>query len=241
MNLSKTLYIRGLQCDKSLWLKKHKSSVLTPPDSKIQSLFDGGHRFGELACKLFPNGKEIVFKGTTFNQKLSLTKQWIEEGVENIYEATFQYNGVLCLVDILHVNEDGTVEINEVKNTSEIRDVYLNDAAIQYYVINGLGYKVSKTTIIHRNAEYDGDDLEKIFSIVDVSDEIIALQAEIPNYLERFEKLLLEKVEPDIDMGEHCLNPYCCDARDYCKKMSLENNASVFEKVVNFLKSFRTK
>ncbi len=32
MNLSKSLYARGLQCSKSLWLKKYRSNVLTPPD-----------------------------------------------------------------------------------------------------------------------------------------------------------------------------------------------------------------
>ena len=75
MNLSKTLYIRGLQCKKSLWLKKHKSRVLTPPDKQQQELFDEGHKFGNLVYRLFPNGKEIVFKGTTFQQKIKLMRK----------------------------------------------------------------------------------------------------------------------------------------------------------------------
>lgn len=37
MGLSKTLYIRGLKCKKSLWLKKHKSYVLTEPDKSLNN------------------------------------------------------------------------------------------------------------------------------------------------------------------------------------------------------------
>ncbi|WP_404317037.1 hypothetical protein [Malaciobacter canalis] len=39
MNLSKSLYTKGIQCFKALWLKKYKSSVLTPPDEQAQAIF----------------------------------------------------------------------------------------------------------------------------------------------------------------------------------------------------------
>jgi hypothetical protein len=48
MYLSKSLYTRGLQCVKSLWLKKHAPSVLTPPDAAAQAIFDTGNAVGEL-------------------------------------------------------------------------------------------------------------------------------------------------------------------------------------------------
>jgi len=220
VDLSKTLYIRGLQCEKSLWLKKHKPDVLSPPNEKLQQAFDDGHQFGALAQKLFPGGREIVFRGTTINQKLARTKQWIDQKVPSIYEATFKYNDVLCLVDILQINRDGSVEIYEVKNANEVKEVHINDAAIQYYIINGLGYHISKTAIVHRNAAYDGDDLESIFCTVDVSDKVLALQNSIPKHLSRFQDLLSEKTEPAIGMGDQCRHPYYCDAMAYCEKAS---------------------
>ncbi len=169
MNLSKTLYIRGLQCEKSLWLKKNKSRVLTPTDSQTQSLFDAGHEFGAKACKLFPNGKEIIFKGTTFNQKLSLTKQWIDKGVENTYEATFKYQGILVMVDVLHY-----------------------------------------------------------------TDKVVSLQQSIPMNIERFKKVLFQKNEPKVNMGDHCTNPYSCDAMAYCKhgRQPLTNIFSFFKSLL---------
>ena len=66
LNLSKSLYLKGLQCDKALWLKKYKPEVLTPPDVQLQAVFETGNLVGEEACKLFPGGKEVPYKSTGF-------------------------------------------------------------------------------------------------------------------------------------------------------------------------------
>jgi len=39
MNLSKSLYTKGIQCPKALRLKKYKPSVLTPPDEQSLIIF----------------------------------------------------------------------------------------------------------------------------------------------------------------------------------------------------------
>jgi len=130
MRLSKSLYTRGLQCIKSLWLKKYNKDVLTPPDSSAQAIFETGNRVGTLACKLFPYGKKVLFNGTTFEDKVELTKRWIDEGVINIYEATFGYDDIFVMVDILHINNDGSVEIYEVKSSTDVKPVYLDDTSI---------------------------------------------------------------------------------------------------------------
>jgi len=222
MNLSKSLYTRGLQCSKSLWLKKYKKDVLTPPDAQAKAIFETGDKVGALACQLFPDGREIPFEGTTFDEKIALTQRWLDEGIKNIYEATFNYDEVLVMVDILHINDDGSVEINEVKSSTEVKDAYLHDASIQYYVLNGLGYDVKKTNIVHINNKYVREEeleIDKLFSIVNVSDEVLELQDDIPTYLQYFQKQLDNKeVEPNIDIGKHCTKPYDCDAIAYCWK-----------------------
>jgi len=222
VNLSKSLYTRGLQCSKSLWLKKYRSNVLTPPDKQTLAVFEIGHRVGELACKLFPNGREIPFEGTTFDEKISLTREWIDKGVQNIYEATFNYDNILVMVDILHINVDGSVEIYEVKSSTEVKDIYLHDASIQYYVLKGLGYDVKKTSIVHLNNQYVREEdleIDKLFTVADVSETVLELQNDIPTYLAYFRKQLADKdVEPDIEIGKHCFKPYECDAKAYCWK-----------------------
>lgn len=220
MKLSKSLYTRGLQCQKSLWLKKYKKEVLTPPDSKAEAIFENGNEVGDLACKLFPNGVEIPYENTTFQDKIILTQDYINQGIENIYEATFEFDGILVMIDILNIN-DNKVVINEVKSSTEVKDVYLHDASIQYYVLNGLGYEISQVNIIHINNQYVRDDeldINQLFCIVDVTYEVKELQANIKNNLDIFRKTLSKEDEPNIDIGTHCNDPYSCDAIDYCWK-----------------------
>ena len=219
MKLSKSLYTRGLQCSKSLWLKKHKPKVLSNPGTAQKGVFATGDKVGELACELFPDGREIPYDGTTFDEKIALTKEWLDDGLTNIYEATFEYDGVLVMVDILHVNNDGSVEIYEVKSSTGVKDVYLDDASIQHYVLNGLGYDVKKTSIVHINNKYvraDKLEIDKLFTIADVTADILKRQDEIPTHLKRFRDTIAKKSEPNIGIGKYCDYPYECDAKEYC-------------------------
>ena len=233
MNLSKSLYTKGLQCTKALWLKKYKKDVLTPPSEQALSVFKTGDVVGGLACKLFPGGKEIPFDRDNIDRMLELTKQYLDEGVKDIYEATFKYEGVLVMVDILHINADGSVEIYEVKSStwntkkkiSEIQK-YIEDASIQHYVLNGCGFEIKKTSIVLLNTDYIRGaklEIDKLFSIVNVTENILALQENIPTTLQTFQEVLADKEnEPDIDIGWHCKHPYECDAMEYCWKIQRE-------------------
>ena len=217
MALSKSLYIRGFQCEKSLWLKKKKPGVLQAPDDGAQAVFDTGTSVGELACELFGGGERIEYTGD-FNAQMAKTKELIERGTKVIYEATFCFDGILVMVDILCICEDGLI-INEVKSSTSIKDVYIDDASIQYYVISSLGYKVSAVNIIHIDNTYvrgDKLELEKLFHAEDVSEQIMQKQAEIPQILSKFEEILSKNVEPEVDIGPHCSDPYHCDAWEYC-------------------------
>jgi len=228
-NLSKSLYTRGLQCSKSLWLKKYKKAVLTPPNDAAKAIFETGNLVGNLACELFPNGRKVPYKGRPFDEELALTKQWMDEGIENIFEATFIYHDVLVMVDVLHKAPDGSWEIYEVKSSTwnekkSLKDLdkYIHDASIQYYVLNGIGLHISKTaiTLLNSNYVYQNQlDINALFTHVDVSAEVLALQQDIPDYLKIFNECLADPThEPDIDIGRHCKKPYPCDAYDYCWK-----------------------
>ena len=158
MYLSKSLYTRGLQCVKSLWLNRYKKDVLTPPNSSAKAIFDTGNEVGELACELFPNGVSIEFNPNDYDGMIDTTKQLINDGVQNIYEASFNYCGIFVAVDILHINDDGSVEIYEVKSSTSIKDIYKHDVSIQYYVLKSLGYDLKKVSIVHINNDYVRDE-----------------------------------------------------------------------------------
>lgn len=222
MNLSKSLYTKAIQCPKALWLKKYNKEVLTPPDATALARFETGNIVGDLACKLFPNGREVIYNPDNFSGMVETTKEWMNEGLKYVYEATFLYDGILVLVDILKITPNG-LEIYEVKSSSSVKDIYLHDVSIQLYVLRELGYSVISSNVVHIDSSYvrgDELDLNGLFKIVDVSDEVNALQVDIPKRLEEFESYLSDKDnEPDIDIGSHCNKPYECDAKEYCWKV----------------------
>ena len=135
MTLSKSQYIRALQCYKSLWLYKNKPQLRDIPDEAQQSLFNTGYQVGDLAKELFPNGIEIEFNSDTFDEMIQKTKKLIDSGCEVIYEATFKENNIFAMADILVKNGDNW-DIYEVKASTSVKDYHLNDAAIQWYAIS---------------------------------------------------------------------------------------------------------
>jgi hypothetical protein len=222
MTLSKSLYTRGIQCSKSLWLKKYSSEVLTPPDDTALARFETGNMVGDLACALFPNGREIPYMEKNFAGMAELTREWMNEGLEYIYEATFIHDGIVVMVDVLRVTPYG-VEIYEVKSSSEVKDIYLHDVSIQRYVIESLGITVTNCYVVHIDTSYvrgDELDLSALFTIADVNDAVNALMSGVPAKLAEFEAHLSDRNnEPAIEIGKHCTKPYDCDAMHYCWKV----------------------
>ena len=79
MKLSKSLYTRGLQCQKSLWLKKHKKEVLTPPNSSAQAIFE--------------NGNEVVY--SVINNFCYDISNYIDDNMEDENENEENINALL--------------------------------------------------------------------------------------------------------------------------------------------------
>jgi hypothetical protein len=55
MNLFKSTFIRGLQCEKSLYFYKHHYNLKDTTPTSLQAVFDQGTNIGLLAQKLFPS------------------------------------------------------------------------------------------------------------------------------------------------------------------------------------------
>ncbi|MBF9015201.1 DUF2779 domain-containing protein [Oceanispirochaeta sp. M2] len=217
MMLSKSQYTCYLQCPKFFWLSRKKREVLTPPSTHQQQIFDTGHYVGETACRLFPGGEEIPFDRTDLPGMAARTKQLIHEGVTTIYEASFIFDEIFVAVDILHY-ENGLWNIYEVKSSTGVKDIYIHDAAVQSYVLENCGIKLKSENIVHINNRYVRGaelDLKELFTIADISLNILAHKRLIPERIKEM-KSLLEESEPEQEIGHRCLSPYECFARDYC-------------------------
>jgi len=218
MTLSKSQYIRGLQCHKSLWLYKNKPDLRDAPDEGQQSLFNTGHNVGELAKDLFQNGVEIEFDVSNFNGMITKTKKLIENGTEVIYEATFNENGIFAMSDILVKNGDKW-DIYEVKASTSVKEYHLNDVSIQWYALSNT-IELNRAYIVHINNQYVRDgmlEIDKLFNVEDVTDIVQQRQEFIVPTLDDMEQMLRGYV-PEIDIGVHCSDPYDCDYRGDCWK-----------------------
>jgi hypothetical protein len=226
--LSKSLYIRGLQCHKSLYLLKHFPDLRDGVTESLEAIFQQGYEVGDYAKQLFPGGLEIPYEEHNYTGQVEKTREAISSGKEIIYEASFSYDDVFVKVDILRKGTRGW-EIYEVKSSTEVKDVHLDDAAIQYYVLAGSGIPVSKTFIVTINNQYVRQgDIEplKLFNISNITRIIEDKQKGIPTQIKMLREIIGGDI-PDIDIGEYCSNPYDCDFTGHCWSHLPDN--SVFD------------
>jgi len=217
--LSKSQFTRGLQCHKSLWLYKNNPELRTEPDAATQARFDSGTEVGILAHQLFPGGKLIKYDRSKFEEKMKETQAAIEAGVETIYEATFSYDNILVMVDILRKETLGW-EILEVKSSNSLKEEHLPDAAIQCYVLAGAGMDVSKIKLVHLNGKYkrQGDiNVKELFVIEDITANVRDLQVFVKEQVNKM-RVMLDSGVHDLDIGPQCESPYLCDFKEHCWK-----------------------
>jgi len=226
--LSKSQFNRGLQCHKSLWLYRNKYDLRTQPSPAQEAIFDAGTDVGVLAQGLFPDGHEIVYSSDKADENVAKTKELIESGAETIYEATFIYDNILVMVDILHKGKDGW-EIYEVKSSASEKPPHMNDISVQYYVLIGSGLEISVAALVHINNNYERQgelDIKQLFAIKDLTDAVVENQPFVKEQLTILREMLGGD-EPKMDIGLHCSDPYNCDFHDYCWKHIPAN--SVFD------------
>jgi hypothetical protein len=215
--LSKSLFIRGLQCHKSLYLNRYQPALKDEVSEEKQALFESGTEVGILARDLFPGGVEVPYEGLSPKEQLDMTTAEIEKGAGTIYEAAFSHNGVFMKADILHKGKDGW-ELYEVKQSTKVQDVYENDVALQYYVLKGSNLPVSRAFLVHINNQYvrQGDiEVEKLFVAKDLTDRVKEKQAFVEEEIAKMRGMLKGQV-PAIDIGEQCDDPYECDFMGHC-------------------------
>lgn len=219
--LSKSTFIKGLQCEKALYLNKFNPELKDKIPASRQAVFDTGHEVGRYAQQLFPGGVDCGFEITKNGQmSAEMTYDYIAEGKEVIYEAAFQYEGILVISDIV-VKSGNKWKIYEVKSSSSISDYQIYDASIQYYVITKCGIDIKDFSIVFINNQFikKGDiDISQLFTIESVKDSAIQNQSFIEQKAKELKEILESKSVPDIDIGPHCTNPYDCDFIGHCWK-----------------------
>lgn len=212
--LSKTTVIKGMQCERYLFLLKHKPKEKTPHDALTLQKFASGKSFEATFKDTFPDsiavdkilGKDIYAIGSSYTRAVFEQKK-----TATLLEACFLYRQTLIMTDICHLHEDGSFDVYEVKNGTELKEVFIRDMAIQYYVI-----KNARKGLVHfylvLNDGADGFVIKNMTEALET--ELARFEYLVPRLLD----VLLLAEEPEVAMGEQCHKPYDCEYIAYCTK-----------------------
>ena len=222
--LSKSKYVAGLQCFKRVYLEVHHPHFATPPDVSTQAILDMGTEIGELARRRFPGG---VLVSAGYRQREAALAQTadliLNPAVTAIFEGAFVHDGVLVRVDVLEripASDPSCWRLIEVKSSTRIKDVHLDDLAIQSHVLMGAGLSLTAACLMHINTGYIYErgeiDLEKLFSIHDVTDVVASRRSQLPGRVAEIKTMLTDPIPPTIEPGAHCRSPYECPFWDHC-------------------------
>ena len=184
IGLSKSRYCRGIQCPKMLWMDKYMPDKAE--DVLSESVMATGNMVGDLARNYFGSYDLVEFDYDK-DSMAEKTRRLMETGSDNIAEAAFYVDGLYCAVDILHKDGDG-YDIVEVKSSTHVADIYLEDMAFQYYVLSRCCVNVKKVKIMYLDNTYP------ICGFV-LNDEISAARNDPPEVLDakiaKVEQLLI--------------------------------------------------
>ena len=120
--LSKSTFMYGCQCEKRLFLYKFRPELRNPEDERQQAILESGTNVGLLARDLFKGGEDASPPDFySYDKSIAKTKKLVESGEKVIYEAAFQFNGVMCALDILVKKKDKWYAY-EVKGSTSVKE-----------------------------------------------------------------------------------------------------------------------
>ncbi len=176
MQLSKSDYMIYLKHPAWLWLKKNEPHKIPPTDELTQSKFDNGHEFEEIAEKLFEDSIKLSFNN--YAEYLTMgprTKDALNSGHKVILQAKFEYENLACICDVVELNEDGSINLYEIKSSTKLKIEHLYDLAFQKYVLINAGLKVNSINLIHVNNRFikNGEIDPKLITVsLDITGEV---------------------------------------------------------------------
>ncbi len=224
-SLSKSKLLAYRQCPKRLWLE------INSPEEPVFSVeaeerFKVRHQVGKIAQTLYDlKGKGVVFdpKLEGYDEVVIRTDELIETP-RPLFEAGFNAGGARAYVDVLlPLRRKGQKvwRLVEVKSSTEVKDTYKDDVAIQAYVARASGVKLDSVALAHIDSQWvypGGGDYQGLLKEVDLTDEAFGREEEVKDWIAEAQVIARKRKEPNIDVGRHCSEPYPCGFLDYCQR-----------------------
>lgn len=226
--LSKSTYIKGLQCEKALYMQKKHPYLRDKLSIEQRAKFQRGTDVGVLAHAYFPGGVDMSPNSPSqFPKKVQETMTNLANPAVNVmYEAVFQHNDTLIMLDMIVRDGEKWMAV-EVKSSLRLSDTYYNDAALQYYVLHGCGVPLSDFKLMYLNADYVKNgaiDVKQLFKLESVMEYVVEREDFVAKNVERLKAVVALPHAPVVEIGERCNDPYPCDFYGHCWKHVREPN-----------------
>ena len=219
IKLSKSRFVAGCQCLKRLYLQAHEPELAAEPEGAADAIIEQGREVGLLARKLFPGGIEVCSTG--LDQAIRTTRELVANpDVPAVFEGVFEHDGVLVRADVLQRRVENHWRLLEVKSASDLKDHYVQDVAIQSYVLSRSGLKLASSWLVHVNRAYvltgTTVDPRQFFSFRNLTQRAQHFQPELVLRLRSQFQVLAATEAPDVPTGLHCINPVVCEFFTHC-------------------------
>lgn len=221
--ITKSEFIRGLDCERRLWLDRFRADLRQPLSPPIRERMEVGSAIGKLAHQLYPDGVLVPTTYGDHDAGAALTQEMLDEGASCLFEATFIVGGHLVRVDVLSRGESGWI-LDEVKSSSvrepeKIDDDKVFDLAFQVSTLRQAGLKIEKARLVLVDTSWvwDGGDYDANFmlGVVNVTERCEHLQPQVADRAALLLATLESDSEPKVETNTHCK---ICDYFNHCHR-----------------------
>lgn len=221
--------MNGLQCPKLLWAQYNAKDWFPTVDAATEAVFEQGHKVGDLAKQLFQGGVEVAWTGY-FTDTITQTRDLLSQR-KPIFEASFSAGGVYARADILKPVQKGQWDIIEVKSTTGVKDVHLDDLSVQRHCYEAAGLSIRRCYLMHIDRTYvlkGNIDPKGLFAMEDVTANVAEKMGEVAGRVAGMLKVIAQPDCPAMDIGPHCSDPYDCPLSCRCWKKVNSIDHSIF-------------
>jgi len=215
--LTKSDYLRYLQCHLYCWLYKHKKALIPPPSEPTKFIFEQGDLIESYARKLFPSGKLV--KGF-YNKAQEQTEQLIESGSKTIFQATAMTNDLMAMADVFKYDDKNKCwNIYEVKSGTSADIKYIHDICFQRITFQEAGYQIGKVFLIHVDKSFTSNgeiDPHELLITEDVTAQVNEIESEVGANIKNALKLIALPKQPTHRESDCPCSYSSCPLPEHC-------------------------
>ena len=197
-SLSKSRLMALRQCPKKLWLSTYRKDMAVV-SAATEARFARGHEVGAAARAQVPGGI-LIDAPRDLERALRETQAALTSNpLRPVFEATFAHGDCLVQVDAL-IPDGAAWRLCEVKSSNAVKPEHAPDCAVQTWVANGTGIKVSQTELVHLNPAFvygGGGNYDGLFTFESMDATIQPLIDQVPAWIAEGQAVLIRApIEP---------------------------------------------